>query len=198
MWKQLLPASYSVLEQGRARLVIATCLGLIIAALALLATWLVSGDLEGQTVVAALIFSLSLLGLIRLVSLRRVTVAAWLLILLLMLIITLDVIDYGLGSPASAAFFLPIVLAGCVLSFRGGLAVSFAAAAASWGSAVAAYNGMYQPAIPFNLSHLTFNAPVLTVLFLLIGLIAGYWTRYLSQALPPVAVDGPAVSQRSA
>jgi hypothetical protein len=189
MWKRLIPASYSVLDQGRARLVIATCLGLIIAALALIVTWLVSGDLEGQTVIAALIFSLIMLGLVWLTSRRRVKVAAWLLILLLMLLITLDAIDYGLGSPASAAFFLPIVLAGCILNFWGGMGVAFVAAVASWGSAVAAYNGWYQPAIPFELSQLTFNAPVLTVLFLLIGLITGYWTRYLSRALPQSPVD---------
>jgi hypothetical protein len=183
MWKQLFPPFKDPLEQGHARLVIASCLGLMVSAVAVILVWLISGDLQGETVIAGLIFALILFAMVMLVHRRHVKGAAWSLVGFLMLLITLDVAGFGLGSISGAAYFLPIALAGCVLGPRGSMSVSGVASLIIWGVALAGQNKWYEPVIPFEIFQLTFNAPVLTVLFLLVGLMIGSWTQYMTKVL---------------
>ncbi|MBE2198748.1 MAG: hypothetical protein IAE79_09070 [Anaerolinea sp.] len=144
----------------------------------LILTWLISGDLEGATVVAALVVTAVLAGFIWLARQGRSKLAIWLLIGLLFLLITADTIGYGLGSPAAAAYFIPIILAACGLGVAAGLGIAALASALVWGTAVAAQAGRYTPEIPFDLWHLTFSAPLFMVLFGLLALVVGLWTRY--------------------
>ncbi len=179
----LFPTTKTPLDDGRAKLVIIACCTLILAFVALLLVWLISGDLEGETVILAAAFGLILLGLIRLARSRRIALAAWGLVVLLMLLIGLDTASYGLGSPAGAAFVLPIALAGCALGLKPGLTMAGVATVIVWGSAVAGHQGWYQTETPFELSHLTFNAPFLMVLFMFIGVLTGIWTDYMTKTL---------------
>ncbi len=179
----LFPTTKTPLDQGRARLVIIACCVLIFAFAALLLVWLISGDLEGETVILALAFALIQLSLIRLAQRQHITLAAWGLVVLLMLLIGLDTASYGLGSPAGAAFVLPIALAGCALGLKPGLTMAGLATVIVWGVAVAGQQGWYQAETPFELSHLTFNAPFLMVLFVFIGVLTGLWTDYMTKAL---------------
>ena len=50
-----------------------------------------------------------------------------------------------------------------------------------WLIAVALSSGWYQSSAPFQIDHLTFNAPVLTVIFLLVAVIVGWWSRYTTR-----------------
>lgn len=173
------------LTRGRARLVILTCLGLVSATLALILTWLISGDLQWETVVAGTVLALLLAGLIALAHRGRVGIAMGLLIGLLSLIITTDVAAYGLGSPAAAAYFVPIVLVSCGYGLWAGLGMAALSAGATWAIAWATTGGRYQPYGPVDISHLTFNAPTLTVLFLLVATIIGVWRATgRSEAMP--------------
>ena len=63
VWEWLLPATENVLLRGQAGLVIAACLGLALAALALIVTWAITGDLQRETVVAAAALALILIGI---------------------------------------------------------------------------------------------------------------------------------------
>ena len=72
-----LPATTDPIVSGRAKLIIVTSLGVMFAAWALVLTWLISGDLEGITVIAAIIFSAVMIGLAALARSGRVSVAAW-------------------------------------------------------------------------------------------------------------------------
>lgn len=174
----LLPPIADPWLRGQAGLVMVTCLGIGGAAWSLVLAWLISGDLEGETAVAALIFTLILGGLLALTR-HRPVIALWLLVGLLLLLITLDVSSYGLGSPAAASFFLPVTLAACGLGLGAGLVVAGVSTAVIWLTAIAAALNWYTPYVVYEESHLTFTAPFLTVLIWVIALLVGYWIRFL-------------------
>lgn len=182
-WQWWLPAVDDKLTRGRVGLVVTTCAGIVGAMLFLLFTWLLTGDLEGETAIAAGALSLLLLWIALAARSGRVTLAAWLLVGLLFALITADVAGYGLGSPAPAAYFLPVLLALCALGFGAGIGVAVAASAAVWAIAAALAAGWYEALTPFEISHLTFNAPTLTVLLGIGTVIVGVWTRYLTRNL---------------
>ena len=183
VWQWWLPHVNDPLTRGRAGLVVATCAGMVAAQGFLLLAWLVSGDLQGETALIALVLSLVWAGIALLARTARVQLAAWLLVGLLFLLIAVDVAGYGLGSPAATAFFLPTLLALCTLGFGAGMGMTLASAAVVWGVATALAAGWYEALTPFEISQLTFNAPALTVMFFLGALIVGLWTQYLTRAL---------------
>ncbi len=182
-WTSLLPNTTDFLEHGRAGLVATTCLGLITAMAVLILTWLISGDLEWETAVAGTVMSLILVGFIILARNGRSRLALWLLSGLLFLLITSDAVSFGLGSPAAAAYFVPIVLVACGIGLWGGLGMAAAGGTAVWLIAEAAAAGRYMPEIPYEEWHLTFIAPLFIVLFFLVALIVGYWMDYTSKTM---------------
>lgn len=181
LWTQLLPDTTDVWARGRAGLVAAACIGLAGAMIALILTWLISGDLQWETVVATLIFIAILAGIVALSRGGRTLLAAWLLVGLLTVLMTVDIIPYGLGSPSIAGYVIPIVLAACGIGFGAGLAVAGVGSATAWLVAWATTSGLYKPWEPVHISHLTFTAPAMTVIFFLTAMIVGVWTRYLRQ-----------------
>jgi hypothetical protein len=184
---RLLPDVDDPLVRGRAGLVIVTCLGLVVMLLALFLLWLVSGDLQGETVVGGLLLGLILVGIVGLARTGRVGLATWLLIILLVALITVDVAAFGLGSPAAAAYFVPVVLAACGSGLLAGISVALFGSVAVWIFAWLASVGWYEPWIAFETSHLTFNAPFFTALLLLIALIVGFWVRHVNSCLQRTA-----------
>jgi hypothetical protein len=178
-WARLLPQTGDALRRSRAGLVIATCLGLAAAVLLMILTWIISGDLQWETAVAGGVFCLILGGIAALARGGHEMAAVWLLSGLLAFLITLDAGSYGLGSPAATGFTIPIVLAACGAGVWAGIGMALYAAAAVWIIAIAGQAGWYVTYGPFNISHLTFNAPAYSVIFLLVALIVGLWTRYL-------------------
>jgi len=171
------------LERGRATLIIASCLGLAAAVLAMLLVWWISGDLQAVTVAGILAFILLLVGIAALAWGGRATLAAGLLVALLALLILVDAAAFGLGSPAAASYVVPVVLAACTLGLAPAIGVALFGSVAVWLIAWAASAVWYQPLIPFAPSHLTFNAPLFTVLFWLVALIVGSWSRYTCQRM---------------
>jgi hypothetical protein len=163
---------------GRAKLIMITSLGLTLAVWALVLTWLISGDLEGITVVMAAVFSAVMVGLIALARSGRVRPAAWLLVSMLSVLILADTADYGLGSPSIVSYLIPIVLAACTLGLAAGVGVAVFGSSVIWLIAITLSAGWYQSNVPFRIDHLTFNAPLLTVIFLLVAGIVGWWSRY--------------------
>jgi hypothetical protein len=179
----MLPDTGDVLTRARAALVIATCLGLAISILALILTWLISRDLQVETAIAGTILIGLLAGIAALACSGRVTAATWILILLLTLLITLTTAPYGLGSPTSVAYAIPAVLAACGLGLWAGLGIATLGSAIIWLVAWATTSGLYEPWSAVDISHLTFNAPAMTVILMLVTLIAGVYTRYLERAI---------------
>ncbi len=184
IWQALLPNEDDLLLRGRAGLVAVTCLGLMAVVLALILVWLVTGDLAWETVLLGLILSLLLTGIVALARIGRVRSATWLLVLLLLLLITADAASFGLGSPAATAYIIPVLLATCGLGLWAGLGIALFSSVAVWLIAWGAFAAWYEPWEPFDLWHLTFTAPFLTVLLWLVVLMAGFWTHVVTGAVP--------------
>jgi hypothetical protein len=181
MPKRFFPIFDDPILSGRAKLIMVTSLSVMLAAWVLVLTWLISGDLEGITVIAAVIFSTVMIGLAALARSGRVSLAAWSLVILLCVLILADTADYGLGSPSIGSYLIPIVLAACTLGLAASVGVAVCGSAVVWLIAVALSSGWYQSSAPFQIDHLTFNAPVLTVIFLLVAVIVGWWSRYTTR-----------------
>lgn len=183
IWEGMLPPTASRLERGRAGLVLATSLALGVAILFLIFIWLVSGDLQWETAVAGTIFIALLAGIGALARAGQTSAATWALVGLLTLVITADVVPFGAGSLAAAGYVIPITVAACGLGLWAGLGIAAFGAGVAWLVAWAATAGWYQPLVAPEISHLTFNAPALTAIFGIVGLVVGLWTRYLSTSL---------------
>ncbi len=177
--KWLFPKTDDRITRARAGLLITACLGVIAAMIFIIGYWIVSGSLEDwETLVAAAILSLILLGIAALARKGSVKLGGWLLVGLLVLILVADVADYGLGSPTVAAFVIPIVLAACALGFWPGMAVAGVGVATAWSVAWVQTSGLgWFAGEAADISLLTFNAPAMTVIFILVGLIVGWWGK---------------------
>lgn len=171
------------LNKGRTKLVFGACGGLIVAGWALVLVWLISGDLQWETAVATAVFTIILLGIGLLARNGRLRAALWILVGLLILLIAVDSSSFGLSSPAAAAFVMPIVLAACGLGFRSGMGVALVATALVWLIGWGTTAGWYEPYGLVEISHLTFNAPFYSVVFLITAVIVGGWTKYLTNIL---------------
>ena len=173
-WEWLLPATEDALLRGRAELVIAACLALILAALALVLTWAISRDLDRETVFGMTVLSLVLLGIGFMARQGRVSLAAGALVLLATAIITSRVALYGMASVTSSTYVLPIVLATSALGLGAGLALAGVSSVSVWFLAWSEAAGRRTPVLPTQDYHLTFNAPTLMVVFVLTALLAGF------------------------
>jgi hypothetical protein len=121
-----------------------------------------------------LVFIAILAGLAVLARRGRPGLAAGLLAGLLYLVVSADVMYYGLGSPSAMAFLLPVVLIACTLGLRPGLVAAALAALVVFGAAWASLNGALAVAIPVDESHLSYNAPVISVILLFCAGLVGY------------------------
>ncbi|MBN2084255.1 MAG: hypothetical protein JW748_03455 [Anaerolineales bacterium] len=161
-------------ERRIAMLVILTCAAIVLGALALILAWIASGDLELETVAAAGILFLILAGL-GLLSLRGGGRAALVILAVLLFLLTAaDLTEYGLHTSMASAFLIPILLIACGLGMRAGIGAALVCAAYGWLLAAAENAGWIAVPYPVDISHLTFDAPALTVIYLLCAVIAGY------------------------
>lgn len=175
---KFLPDTQDVVLLLKAKVVLLFCVCFALAAWALVLTWLISADLQLETVLAAIVFSVILGVLVWLAKARRVILATWILLGLLFFLIASDVWAYGLGEPAAAAFVLPVILAACNLGLTAGLGVAGAATLlVCW----VAWATTRTTGVP--ISHLTFNAPFYAVIFLITAGPVGVWSQILLKAL---------------
>jgi hypothetical protein len=164
------------IQQKRSRLIIATCFGLIGAVAFIILFWIFSGSLEDiETIFAGIIFSLLMGGIAWLAHKGKVTLAAWLLVAFLTLLITLDMIGYGITTPAPASFVLPVLLAAFCLGLWPALGTAALGSVVGWIVAWLGTSSIYAPA-DADIADLTFSAPVLTVILFVSALMAGYWS----------------------
>jgi hypothetical protein len=162
-------------ETGRiTTLVIVTCAAIALGAAALILTWWSTGDLEAETVIASAVLVLVLAG-ITLLALRGWEKAALLIVsALLFVIAAADLAGYGLHSSMASAFLIPILLIGCGLGLRAGIAAALLCSAYGWILAAGETGGWIPVPYAADISHLTFDAPALTVVYLMCAVIAGY------------------------
>ncbi len=183
LFEKLLPPTDDTLLRGRAMLIVATCFSVSAAYAALIVFWFLTGDLDWESTILWAILTVILGGFVALARRGRVTLAAGIIVGLLTLLTVADVSSYGVGEPGAAGFTLPILFAACTLGFWPALGVALVGSAAVWLTAAAEIGNWWNwlPA-PVE-SHLTFNAPMYTVVFVLVALISALWNRYLEQQI---------------
>ncbi|HPH94770.1 MAG TPA: hypothetical protein PKW33_01945 [Anaerolineaceae bacterium] len=169
-------------KQIRARIVTAACLCLSLVVIAVIGGWAVTGTLtDWETVAGGVIFIAILAGLAVLARRKYPEWAAGILAGLLFLMVSADVAYYGLGSPSAMAFLLPVMLTACIFGSKPGLAAAALAAGVVFCVAWASLNGSLAVAAPVDISHLSYNAPVISVILLFCGGVSGYavelWRR---------------------
>lgn len=182
MLQRFLPSSISPLERARAKVVTSTCLGTITAMLFLVLYWIMTGSLEhAETILITLIFIAILTGMLILVKRGSVRLAAWSLVVFTSLINVANMIFYGIGTTASAGFLIPIALAIFCIGVPAGIGfavfASFTVFAIAWLGSI----GQIQTIIPYQDSNLTFDAPVLTLTYLIFGVLTAVWIDTVSK-----------------
>lgn len=177
------PVTENPIIQAQAILIVVICLGLIAALIFLLVTWRITKDLLAETVLLYSIFIIFFSGIIALVRNGSILVAAWMLILLLMGAITYNIYLYGVSSVPASALVIPILIAASILGFWSGIGIACLGSMIIWLFAWGESAGWHDPELPSHVSHLTFNAPALTTIFILTALITGFWSQLVGQTL---------------
>jgi hypothetical protein len=172
------------LVQARAKVVVAACLAIGAALVALILYWVIFSWLEQiETVFIGLVLVLILAGILALVKRGYVSAAAWTLTIFLAVLNLANMLDYGISTTSSAGFLIVIVLAAFTLGPALGLGSALLGSVASFAFALAASTGQIQTQIPFQESTLSFDAITLTIIYLLVGLLCAVWSKAANQAL---------------
>lgn len=156
------------------RIVTLACVGLGLAVLGIIGRWAITDSLEDwETVVGGLLFEGLLAGLIVLAKRGYPVLSAGLLAGLLFIFVTADTAYYGLGSPTVAMLLLPVLLIACTLGLRPGLAAAALAAVVVYGIAWASLNGILATEMPATQYHMSYTAPMISVILFLCAGLAG-------------------------
>lgn len=174
----LLPKSASVFERAQAKIISTMSIVIGAAMLALVLYWLLTGTFEDiETIFVMTVLLLILAGIVALVKRGYIKLGAWLLIGLMLLLNLSDMAYYGLGSVASAGYIIPILLAVFSISPKAGMGVTIFGCVSVFSIAYLASIGQIQTEIPYQVSNLSFDAPTLSLIYLITGILAGGWVR---------------------
>jgi lysylphosphatidylglycerol synthetase-like protein (DUF2156 family) len=179
----LLPESASPYERVQAKTVSATSIVIGAAMLALVLYWIFTGTLEDiETIFVTAGLFLLLAGIAGLVKHGHVKLGAWLLTSLMLLLNISDMAWYGIGTVASAGFIIPILLAVFSISPKAGMSTSILGCISVFLISYLASIGQLRTEIPYQASNLSFDAPALSLIFLIVGSLAGNWVNSTKDA----------------
>ncbi|MEM7333460.1 MAG: hypothetical protein AAF490_15330 [Chloroflexota bacterium] len=181
--ERLMPSDVSLVIQSQAALIILLSFLFIGATLFLLFSWLISQDLQRETVVMSLVYIAFLGGVILLPQAGLTTLAGGLLITVLLATMIFMTVHYGVSSPSVTAFLIPIVLATIVVNTAVGLSVTLISIAVLWSLAFIELKGWWTPLLPVRRDNLTFKAPFFTVIFAVVFVTISGWTSFLVSSL---------------
>jgi len=179
----LLPESASTFERAQAKIISIMSIVIGSAMLALVLYWLLTNTLEDiETILILIVLLLVLAGIVALVKRGYIKLGAWLLTGLMLLLNLSDMTWYGIGSVASAGFIIPILLAVFSISPKAGMGVTILGCISVFLVAYLASIGQLQTEIPYQESNLSFDAPTLSLIYLITGILAGNWVRSTEEA----------------
>jgi hypothetical protein len=92
-------------------------------------------------------------------------------------------LGYGIATSASAAYLIPILLAMFCIGTTAGYGIAFLGCAAVFLIAFLQSKEKIKTFLPYQVSHLTFDAPVLSLVYVLITFITGSWITPLKEFL---------------
>ncbi|MBI3174150.1 MAG: hypothetical protein HYZ25_10540 [Chloroflexi bacterium] len=152
--------------------------GILIAMTALICYWIITNSLEDIETIFIAIFLSALMGANIVLSNRgRTRLAAWLVIGLMLILNAANIIWYGIGTTSTAALLIPIVAAFIGLGVIAGGIVTGISLAVVWGTVLAQSAGQLLTEIPYQVSNLTFDAPMLTILFVFVAVLTAQAKR---------------------
>lgn len=174
----LLPAFVTELQQAQAKTIINTSAPISAAMLALVAYWLITGTFEDiETIFIVLGLLVAFAGIIALFKYGYIRSGAWILTGLILFLNLADMTWYGISTVASAGYIIPILLASFSVSPKAGMSVSILGCISVFAIAYLASIGQLQTEIPYQESTLSFDAPTLSLIYLLTGILGGNWIR---------------------
>lgn len=179
----LLPESASGFERAQAKIVSDTSIVTGAAMLALVLYWIVTNTFEDiETIVVLTIILIILGGIIALVKRGYIKLGAWLLIGLMLLLNLSNMIWYGIGNVSSAGYIIPILLAVFSVNPKVGMRVTILGCVSAFLISYLASIGQLTTEIPYQESHLSFDAPTLSLIYLIVGALAGNWVNSTREA----------------
>jgi hypothetical protein len=179
----LLPVSVSEFQQAQARIIINTSIAISAAMLALVLYWVVTGTLEDiETIFIVFGLLLVFVGIIALVKYGHLLSGAWILIGVMLLLNLVDMTWYGISSVASAGYVIPILIAAFSISPKAGMSVSILGCVSVFSISYLASIGQLHTEIPYQESTLSFDAPTLSLIYLIASVLAGNWVRSTQKA----------------
>jgi hypothetical protein len=180
----ILPSSYSLFDQASAMVVIVTSLAISAAMILLVLYWLITKSFETvKTIFVMLGIMLGLAGCIWLALHGQVRTAAWILIVLMVFLNFANMLGYGIATSASAAYLIPILLAMFCIDTTAGYGIAILGCAIVFMIAFLQSKEKLKTFLPYQVSHLTFDAPVLSLIYLLITFITASWISPLKEFL---------------
>jgi hypothetical protein len=152
-------------------------LAIAAAMLLLLLYWIATRSLQKrETIFVALLIIVFLALCVGLAMRGWVTAGAWLLTALMLLTNFANVAWYGISTSSSAAYVIPILLAIFCLGPDAGWAVTIVGCILVFTIPILQSRQLIKTVLPFKISNLTFDAPVLTLIYLLVAVMANTWT----------------------
>lgn len=172
----ILPGSYSHFDQIRAGTIVITALAVSTSMVLLVLYWVVTKSFESiKTIFAAFGIILLLALCVGLAVGGQVVAGSWILIMVLLLLNFVSMAAYGISTPASAGYILPILLAMLCLGSGAGYVVTIFGCVLAFVLPLLHSKGRFNPVFPYKTSDLTFDAPTLSLIYLLVALITGSW-----------------------
>lgn len=180
----LLPSSYSLFDQASAMVAIITSLAMGGAMILLVAYWVLTKSFETIITIYVMLGIILVLALCIWLALNyQVRTAAWILIVLLLLLNFANMFGYGIATSASAAYLLPILLAIFCINTSTGYGIAILGCVTVFLIAFLQSKEKIKTALPYQVSHLTFDAPVLSLVYLLVTVLSGSWVSPIKEFL---------------
>ena len=172
----LIPKYYSQLDQLRAMTIIATSFAMVGAILLLVLYWVATKSFETKITIFVALACILLLGVcMGFVIQGWLTTGAWMLIILMVLVNFSNMALYGISSSSSAAYIIPILLTVFCIGTNAGFGITVLGCILVFIIPILQSRRIIKSILPFHISSLTFDAPVLTLIYLLAAIIVTSW-----------------------
>jgi len=172
----LIPKYYSQLDQLRAMTIIGTSFAMGGAMILLVLYWVATKSFETKTTILVALVIILLLGVCTgFVMQGHLTTGTWMLIILIVLVNSSNMALYGISSSSSAAYIIPILLTMFCIGTNAGFGVTALGCILVFIIPILQSWRIIKSVLPFHISSLTFDAPVLALIYLVVAIIVNSW-----------------------
>jgi hypothetical protein len=179
-----MPGSYSQLDQIRAATIITTSIAISLSMLLLVLYWLMTKSFETKATLLTVLAIMVILAIcIGLVALEQIAAGAWVLISLMVLLNFLNLKWYGISTPSAAAYVIPILLAIFCIGAAAGFGITILGIVFVFTIPILQSKGIIKTVQTYTISNLTFDAPVLALIYILITIIGSSWESGILNSL---------------